>query len=558
MKRVNLFAGSAMAFALVAGAATGAWAVPFDVTNPGDAITPTSGNHPGGEAAPNAIDNRYNTKYLNFDKLNTGFTVTPASGSSVIRALTITSANDAPERDPASYRVLGSNDGTNFDLITEGAVGPFAGRFIQQDFEFVNNTAYSSYRVLFPTVANAGAANSMQVGEVQLLTHGDVTTPGDFIKGSSTNFPGGERPRLAIDNNYNNKYLNFDKLNTGFTITPVRGLSVISGISITSGNDAPERDPASYEIYGSNDGTNFQLIGSGVFNAFANRFQQQESEFFNTQEFTTYRVVFPTVANAAGANSMQVTEVQLLGTVTTAYVKTNLNMAAAFNADVILNNGSGVLDPTQNGVDGGGRNYMTQAVADQIGGGLGNGLPNNGLINNAFLGPIQLGYSNDDDGNNVIRLTTGQSAQLSLTALDRGNYAGLYLFATSGDGDSTVEVTLSYLDGSTDTQTITVDDWFQDGGELADGVFALIDGLDRTNGPGNGFENSNDPAIFAIQLDSDFSKVLTGLSFSQLTGGVVNIFGATGFRAPAVPEPASAMLGVLGLSALALRRRRLA
>ena len=54
------------------------------------------------------------TKYLNFDQLNTGFTVTPAIGLSVVQCLTLTSANDAPERDPASYQLAGSYDGTNF------------------------------------------------------------------------------------------------------------------------------------------------------------------------------------------------------------------------------------------------------------------------------------------------------------------------------------------------------------------------------------------------------------------------------------------------------------
>jgi len=34
---------------------------------------------------------------------------------------------------------------------------------------FSNTTAYLSYRLTFPTLKNAGAANSMQIGEVQFL-----------------------------------------------------------------------------------------------------------------------------------------------------------------------------------------------------------------------------------------------------------------------------------------------------------------------------------------------------------------------------------------------------
>src|SRR5215216_7396323 len=95
-----------------------------DVTQPGDPIVATSNNTPGSEGVANAIDNAP-TKYLNFDRLNTGFTVTPRVGLSVVQCLTLTSANDAPERDPASYTLEGSYDGTNFTLIASGAVPVF-------------------------------------------------------------------------------------------------------------------------------------------------------------------------------------------------------------------------------------------------------------------------------------------------------------------------------------------------------------------------------------------------------------------------------------------------
>jgi len=82
-----------------------------DVTRPGDPVVPSSANSPNGERAPNAIDNNPATKYLNFDKLNTGFTVTPSTGSSVVRGLLLTSANDEPPRNPTSFTLDGSNDG---------------------------------------------------------------------------------------------------------------------------------------------------------------------------------------------------------------------------------------------------------------------------------------------------------------------------------------------------------------------------------------------------------------------------------------------------------------
>ena len=140
-----------------------------DVTQPGDPIVATSGNSPGNEGAERAIDNLLNTKYLNFDKLNAGFTVTPSVGRTLVQGLTLTSANDAPERDPASFTLEGSDDGINFTLIASNSVPPFPSRAFTQTFSFANNTPYAAYRLLFPTVANPAVAGSMQVVEVELL-----------------------------------------------------------------------------------------------------------------------------------------------------------------------------------------------------------------------------------------------------------------------------------------------------------------------------------------------------------------------------------------------------
>src|SRR5258706_13055138 len=84
-----------------------------DITQPGDPIVPTSNNSPGSEGVANAIDNQP-TKYLNFDILNTGFTVIPRAGDTIVSGLTLTSANDALERDPSSYLLTRSYDGSNF------------------------------------------------------------------------------------------------------------------------------------------------------------------------------------------------------------------------------------------------------------------------------------------------------------------------------------------------------------------------------------------------------------------------------------------------------------
>ncbi len=153
-----------------------------DITQPSDPIVPTSNNSPGSEGAANAIDNQP-TKYLNFDRLNTGFTVTPQVGLSVVQCLTLTSANDAPERDPASFELSGSYDGSNFTVIASGPVPVFPARFFKNVIRFNNDTPYLIYKLIFPTLAGPGG-NSMQIAEVELLgflAPTDVTQPSDVI-----------------------------------------------------------------------------------------------------------------------------------------------------------------------------------------------------------------------------------------------------------------------------------------------------------------------------------------------------------------------------------------
>ena len=55
-----------------------------EISNPGDAVVASSDNSPGGEQAPNAIDDNDQTKYLNFDGANDN-----ASGSVSYTHLTL-------------------------------------------------------------------------------------------------------------------------------------------------------------------------------------------------------------------------------------------------------------------------------------------------------------------------------------------------------------------------------------------------------------------------------------------------------------------------------------
>lgn len=160
-----------------------------DVTVPGDVISSFSGTAPDAEGVVHAIDN-LTDKYLNFGTDgNTdapfvgpvGFVVTPAATPTTVTGLRIYAANDAPERDPADYQLEGSNDGGgSYTVIAAGPVllpvdrnaggapvDPLAQ--VNREIRFPNTRAYATYRFSITNVRNNAQANSMQLGEVELL-----------------------------------------------------------------------------------------------------------------------------------------------------------------------------------------------------------------------------------------------------------------------------------------------------------------------------------------------------------------------------------------------------
>ena len=158
------------------------------VTVPGDPISIYNGSSPAAEVVQEAIDGT-TQKYLNFGA-NAGFppfvgpvglVVTPSKGSTVATSLRLFTANDSPERDPADFILEGSNNGgATYTTIASGTVAMPDDRNapgftvdpinqFNREIVFNNSTAYTTYRFTVHNVKNNITANSMQVGEVQIL-----------------------------------------------------------------------------------------------------------------------------------------------------------------------------------------------------------------------------------------------------------------------------------------------------------------------------------------------------------------------------------------------------
>ncbi|MFP4058587.1 MAG: PEP-CTERM sorting domain-containing protein [Candidatus Brocadiia bacterium] len=323
----------------------------IDLTLPGDSVQGFNadgfGAHwPSGESPPKAIDDSAGTKYLNFGTTGggggsgtggpTGLVVHPRAGLGVVTGMSFTTANDNPPRDPLDYVLEGSADGgASWSPIASGLTGLPTARFATTTVSFPNAAVYGAYRLAFPTLRDPGSANSMQVAEIELLIDdasllADVTQPLDPVVGFNADGPGadwpeGEEPLKAIDDDPLTKYLNFGTTGsgggsgtggpTGLVVSPALGQVLVSGLGVRSGNDSPPRDPAIVELLGSNDGVSFDLIERLAVPTFPDRRFLLNFAFENTTPYFHYRVSIPEVANPGSANSMQLSEVQLYGRV---------------------------------------------------------------------------------------------------------------------------------------------------------------------------------------------------------------------------------------------------
>lgn len=177
----------------------------------------------------------------------------------------------------------------------------------------------------------ASAAVTFTVGQQAAAN----PTAGNFLNVWPSS--GGESPGNAIDDNLTNKYLNFAKNNTGYIFSPGAAAPVsasIIGINFVSGNDAPLRDPTSFQLYGSNTASanttagtiynvssDFTLIASGAIslpdqpdgNTRNNVRTTFNTSFAATGSYTTFLLVFPTVKGSTdpAVNSMQIGEARL-------------------------------------------------------------------------------------------------------------------------------------------------------------------------------------------------------------------------------------------------------
>ncbi|MDQ2720008.1 MAG: DUF1735 domain-containing protein [Bacteroidota bacterium] len=120
------------------------------------------------EGSKKLVDGNYNSKFLTDGFPQAFWVQLTFPTAQIIGAYTITSGNDAPERDMKDWNLAGSNDGTTWTVLDTQTGETFSGRNLTKRYEFTNTTAYMQYRI--NVLANNGS-NLIQVSEWRLITY---------------------------------------------------------------------------------------------------------------------------------------------------------------------------------------------------------------------------------------------------------------------------------------------------------------------------------------------------------------------------------------------------
>lgn len=98
------------------------------------------------ETSGKLIDNNVNTKFL-LGSFSNVWAMLEFATPQTTGAYTMTSANDAPDRDPKDWTIEGSNNGSDWVVLDKRIDQNFGSRFLTVKFTFPNTDAYKYYRL---------------------------------------------------------------------------------------------------------------------------------------------------------------------------------------------------------------------------------------------------------------------------------------------------------------------------------------------------------------------------------------------------------------------------
>ncbi len=222
---------------------------------------------------------------------------------------------------------------------------------------------------------------------------------------------------------------------------------------------------------------------------------------------------------------------------------------SGFNADVIANGVGPSASSTTSDVDGVNYAFISQDFKlTATSAALTYGLPTNGIINSAVASTSGLTYQlGSYSGNNSLRLqNAGDNGTLQFS--NPLSASVVYMLATGGSGNCTVDATVTFTDNTTQTFTgIAISDWYS-------GSSYAIQGIGRINKTNDNLESGSgtNPRIYQLPLAIDAAnqaKSVKSVTVTKTgTGGIPNIFGfsANAYNPCGVPTNITAATTMTG------------
>jgi hypothetical protein len=190
-----------------------------------------------------------------------------------------------------------------------------------------------------------------------------------------------------------------------------------------------------------------------------------------------------------------------------------------FNADVVANGSGPASASTTNDVDGANYGFMA-ASYNPAGTPPTQYLPTGGLVNSAATTGLSFQLASYSSNNSLRISGTGTGSLTVTTPVSAGE---VYVLGTSGSGNTTVDITVYFTDGTNQAFTgiTTFSDWYN-------GTPYAITGLGRVNIPTDGIDNNtSNPRLYQAKLtlsSGNYTKQIASIGFSKTsTSGVLNI-----------------------------------
>lgn len=285
-------------------------------------VSHENGDGPGGnEGSLKVIDNDPNSKFLvrDFDPEMNFWLQQELPEVHGIYKYTLTSGGDAPDRDPKNWELVGSNNGATWVVLDTRTEEVFSERNQTREFKIMIEESYKYYRLNIKEII--GDTGLFQLSEWRLFSLDEIepSEPKDVTRDATLTVSheyregagGNEGSLKLIDNDINSKFLYRDYtpeidfwMQQGFS----EGKVVIK-YTLTSGNDAPERDPKSWELAGSNDGISWDVLDNRADEEFSGRNLTREFDIINTESYKYYKL---SITETGSNDHFQLSEWRLL------------------------------------------------------------------------------------------------------------------------------------------------------------------------------------------------------------------------------------------------------